>query len=241
MVRSIAPPGRGCWPSCASATPTERRPAPRSPRPATTSRRGGCCTRSDRCGAAATHGEPELLAGAYRSSLRVADELGARSVAFPAISMGIYGYPGEDGARVAVATVAEHLRGETRVELARFVLFSEETYDLFAEALAELSVSRWRRARGAHPDTGRARTEREAVVGRRQIGAIRRRSPAPERYSPIEGPCLKPWPEPPPTTQAPAMRGWRSMMKWVSAVSSYWHTRPSATGWSASAGKRRRR
>ena len=84
-------------------------------------------------------GEPELLAGAYRSSLRVADELGARSVAFPAISMGIYGYPGEDGARVAVATVAEHLRGETRVELARFVLFSEETYDLFAEALAELS------------------------------------------------------------------------------------------------------
>jgi O-acetyl-ADP-ribose deacetylase (regulator of RNase III) len=82
------------------------------------------------------HGEPELLAGAYRSCMRLADELGARSVAFPAISMGIYGYPPADGARLAVRTVAEHLRGSTEVELARFVLFSEETYDLFTDALA---------------------------------------------------------------------------------------------------------
>jgi O-acetyl-ADP-ribose deacetylase len=85
------------------------------------------------------HGEPELLAGAYRSCLRLADELGARSIAFPAISMGIYGYPGPDGARVALSTVAEHLRGETSVELVRFVLFSEETYDLFAAALGEMT------------------------------------------------------------------------------------------------------
>ena len=84
------------------------------------------------------HGEPELLAGAYRSCLALADDLGARSVAFPAISMGIYGYPPPDGARVAVTTVAEHLRGPTRLELARFVLFSEETYDLFAGALEEI-------------------------------------------------------------------------------------------------------
>jgi O-acetyl-ADP-ribose deacetylase (regulator of RNase III) len=84
------------------------------------------------------HGEPELLAGAYRSSLALADELGARSVAFPAISMGIYGYPPPDGARVAVTTVADHLRGDaTGLEVARFVLFSEETYELFAAALAE--------------------------------------------------------------------------------------------------------
>lgn len=85
------------------------------------------------------HGEPELLAGAYRSCLELADELGARSVAFPAISMGIYGYPPPDGARVAVRTVAQHLGGKTQVELARFVLFSEETYDLFADALSELA------------------------------------------------------------------------------------------------------
>lgn len=83
------------------------------------------------------HGEPELLASAYRSSLRLADELGARSVAFPAISMGIYGYPGPDGARLAVTTVIEHLEGETGIELVRFVLFSDETYRLFEDALAD--------------------------------------------------------------------------------------------------------
>ena len=84
------------------------------------------------------HGEEELLAGAYRSCLRLADELGARTVAFPAISMGIYGYPPPDGARVAVRTVAEHLGGTTGIEVARFVLFSEETFELFEAALAEL-------------------------------------------------------------------------------------------------------
>ena len=85
------------------------------------------------------HGEPELLAGAYRSCLQLADGLGARSVAFPAISMGIYGYPPPDGARVAVRTVAEHLVAETGVALVRFVLFSEDTFDLFADALNELT------------------------------------------------------------------------------------------------------
>jgi O-acetyl-ADP-ribose deacetylase (regulator of RNase III) len=85
------------------------------------------------------HGEEEQLAGAYRSCLHLADALGARSVAFPAISMGIYGYPGAEGSSVAVRTVAEHLRGETSVELARFVLFSEETYRLFDAALGELA------------------------------------------------------------------------------------------------------
>ena len=86
-----------------------------------------------------SHGEPEELAGAYRSSLRLADELEARSVAFPAISMGIYGYPGPDGARVALTTVIEHLEGETGIELVRFVMFSDETHRLFEDALAAVS------------------------------------------------------------------------------------------------------
>ena len=81
------------------------------------------------------HGEEQLLTDAYRACLRLADELGATSVAFPAISMGIYGYPGAEGAAVGVRTVAAHLRGYTGLELARFVLFSEETYELFADAL----------------------------------------------------------------------------------------------------------
>lgn len=72
----------------------------------------------------------ELLASCYRESLRVADELGARTVAFPAVSAGIYGWPIDDAARIAVETV----RGtETAVEEVRFVLFDEQAFDAFAQ------------------------------------------------------------------------------------------------------------
>ncbi|WP_371618694.1 O-acetyl-ADP-ribose deacetylase [Streptomyces sp. NBC_00454] len=73
-----------------------------------------------------------LLASCYRESLRVADELGARSVAFPAISTGIYGWPMDDGARIAVATVRA---ARTEVEEVRFVLFDERAYEAFAAAV----------------------------------------------------------------------------------------------------------
>ncbi|MCE0765508.1 O-acetyl-ADP-ribose deacetylase [Pseudonocardia kujensis] len=69
-----------------------------------------------------------LLASAYRESLRVADELGARTVAFPAVSAGIYGWPLDDAARIAVTTVRE---ADTQVEVARFVLFSAEILRAF--------------------------------------------------------------------------------------------------------------
>jgi O-acetyl-ADP-ribose deacetylase (regulator of RNase III) len=71
----------------------------------------------------------EELASCHSASLAVADEIGARSVAFPAISTGVYGYPMADAARVAVAAVR---RANTRVELVRFVLFSAEAHALFA-------------------------------------------------------------------------------------------------------------
>ncbi|MEV5959369.1 O-acetyl-ADP-ribose deacetylase [Streptomyces sp. NPDC051987] len=74
-----------------------------------------------------------LLASCYRESLRRADELGARTVAFPAISTGVYGWPMDDGARIAVATVRE---ADTAVEEVRFVLFDERAYDAFARQLA---------------------------------------------------------------------------------------------------------
>lgn len=83
------------------------------------------------------HGEPGLLAGAYRSCLRLADELGARSLAFPAISLGLYGYPRAAGARVALQTVTEHLARETGLELVRFVL-RDATFPAFQAAVAEL-------------------------------------------------------------------------------------------------------
>ncbi|CAM5579889.1 MULTISPECIES: O-acetyl-ADP-ribose deacetylase [Streptomyces] len=70
-----------------------------------------------------------LLASCYRESLRVADELGARSVAFPAISTGVYGWPMDDGARIAVETVRA---AETAVEEVRFVLFDTAAYEVFA-------------------------------------------------------------------------------------------------------------
>jgi O-acetyl-ADP-ribose deacetylase (regulator of RNase III) len=73
-----------------------------------------------------------LLASAYRRVLAVADEIGATSVAFPAISTGAYGWPMVDAARIAVSTVqATH----TRVELVRFVLLSAKPLNVFTRAL----------------------------------------------------------------------------------------------------------
>jgi O-acetyl-ADP-ribose deacetylase (regulator of RNase III) len=85
-------------------------------------------------------GEAELLAGAYRSCLRLADEHACRSLALPAISMGIYGYPPDEGARIAVGTVADHLRGETTLELIRFVL-RDATLAAFSKALQGLPAA----------------------------------------------------------------------------------------------------
>ncbi len=84
------------------------------------------------------HGEEELLASAYRTSISLADDLGARSIAFPAISCGVYGYPLDEGARVALATVREHLAAGGALERATFVLFSSETLAAFGRALAVL-------------------------------------------------------------------------------------------------------
>lgn len=83
-------------------------------------------------------GEPELLASAYRSVLERADAHGVRTLAFPAISLGIYGYPAPDGARVALRTVRDHLAGTTGIELVRFVLRGS-IYDAFVVALSEVA------------------------------------------------------------------------------------------------------
>ncbi len=81
-------------------------------------------------------GEPELLASCYRRSLEVAAALGCRTVAFPAISTGVYGYPLELAARVAIAAVREALAPP--VELVRFVLFSEAHLEAFRRALEDM-------------------------------------------------------------------------------------------------------
>jgi O-acetyl-ADP-ribose deacetylase (regulator of RNase III) len=84
-----------------------------------------------------------LLASCYRESLRVAAEIGARTVAFPAVSAGIYGWPADDAALIAVGTVhgvaAVAGAQPTSVTEARFVLFSEDMYEEFERALAAVS------------------------------------------------------------------------------------------------------
>jgi O-acetyl-ADP-ribose deacetylase (regulator of RNase III) len=81
-------------------------------------------------------GEAELLASAYRTSLRLAAELGARTVSFPAISCGVYGYPVDLAAPLAIATVSDVLaEGAGNVARVTFVLYSAETHASFAAAL----------------------------------------------------------------------------------------------------------
>jgi O-acetyl-ADP-ribose deacetylase len=74
----------------------------------------------------------ELLASCYRESLRVAAELGAATVAFPAVSAGIYGWPLDDAARIAVGTVRE---SDAPIEEVRFVLFTPDVHEAFERAL----------------------------------------------------------------------------------------------------------
>ena len=78
-------------------------------------------------------GEAELLASCYRRCLEVADELGARSLAFPAISTGIYGYPAEEAATIAVDTIRAT---PAPVELVRLVAFDDRTLRLYQARLA---------------------------------------------------------------------------------------------------------
>lgn len=79
-------------------------------------------------------GEAELLASCYRRALEEADRVGARTVAFPAISTGVYGYPRTAAARIAVAAATE---SKAAVELIRFVSFDDATAAIYAELLGQ--------------------------------------------------------------------------------------------------------
>ncbi len=82
--------------------------------------------------------EAELLASCYRNALALAEENGIDSIAFPAISTGVFGYPVEEAARVALGTVVEETERLERVRLIRFVLFGERDFEVHEEVLSEI-------------------------------------------------------------------------------------------------------
>lgn len=84
------------------------------------------------------HGEPELLASAYRRSLEVAASHGVRSIAFPSISTGAYRFPIAQAAAIALATVAQQLRADPELRLVRFVLFSSADLAVYERTLGQL-------------------------------------------------------------------------------------------------------
>jgi O-acetyl-ADP-ribose deacetylase (regulator of RNase III) len=83
--------------------------------------------------------EPELLANCYRNTLALAEENEVDSIAFPAISTGVFGYPVEEAAEVAIKTVLEEAERLESVRLIRFVLFGEEDFEVHERVLSELS------------------------------------------------------------------------------------------------------
>jgi O-acetyl-ADP-ribose deacetylase (regulator of RNase III) len=82
-------------------------------------------------------GEPQLLADAYRSSLTVAEENGLKTVAFPGISTGVYGYPMSSAARAALVTITEYLKKGSSLEEITIVLFSDEALTAWKAAFPE--------------------------------------------------------------------------------------------------------
>jgi O-acetyl-ADP-ribose deacetylase (regulator of RNase III) len=85
-------------------------------------------------------GEAELLASCHRRSLELASQHGARTVAFPAISCGVYGYPIEQAARVALATVAAYLSAHAEIERVTLVLFGRAAFEAFERVREELAA-----------------------------------------------------------------------------------------------------
>lgn len=81
---------------------------------------------------------PELLASCYRRSLEVASQNKLKSVAFPSISTGAYGYPLEEAAPIALKTVVDYLKTHPDLQVVRFVLFGKEACQAYEKALQDL-------------------------------------------------------------------------------------------------------
>jgi O-acetyl-ADP-ribose deacetylase (regulator of RNase III) len=80
-------------------------------------------------------GEDELLRNCYFNSLKIADELGVKTIAFPNISTGVYGFPKMQAAKIAVATVRQYFTSETHIEKVIFACFDEDNFEIYKELL----------------------------------------------------------------------------------------------------------
>ena len=89
-------------------------------------------------------GEPKLLESCHRESVRVADDHAIKSIAFPAISTGVYGYPVEQAAHVAIVTTIDALNRAVHVAKVRFVLFDRRALEAFAQAVGQLDQSEYK-------------------------------------------------------------------------------------------------
>lgn len=85
------------------------------------------------------HNEPRLLQNAYANSLKLASSKGLKSVAFPSISTGAYGYPLEEAAEIALRTASGYLREHSDIGLVRFVLFGQKAFEAYRKKLQEIA------------------------------------------------------------------------------------------------------
>ena len=84
------------------------------------------------------HGEPDVLASAYRSSLDLARTAGLKSISFPSISTGAYRYPIDEAAGIALRAARDYMESHPEIELIRFVLFGQQAYQAYVRALQQV-------------------------------------------------------------------------------------------------------
>lgn len=84
--------------------------------------------------------EPKLLGNAYQNSLKVAERAQIKTIAFPSISTGVYGYPIKEASKIALSTVIDYLKGETGIERVVFVLFSNYDFEIYKDSFKKLAT-----------------------------------------------------------------------------------------------------
>lgn len=83
--------------------------------------------------------DARLLASAYQSCLKLAEQHHISSIAFPSLSTGVYGYPLDEAAPIALHTIIEHIKGPTSLKTVTFVLYGRQTYEAFADAIQQIT------------------------------------------------------------------------------------------------------